>query len=53
LIDFIKELLISKGITYLIVVTNRLSKSTIFVPLPNIRIETVVQAFIKYVVAYY
>jgi hypothetical protein len=35
------------------VVTNRLSKGAIFVPLLDIKIETVVQKFIERVVAYY
>jgi hypothetical protein len=41
-IDFIKGLLNSNSITYLIVVTDHLSKSLIFIPLPNIKIEIVV-----------
>ena len=40
--DFIKGLLTSEGMTYLIVVTNRLSKGSIFILLPNIKTETVV-----------
>jgi hypothetical protein len=35
------------------VVTDRLSKDVVFVPLANTETETVVQAFITYVVAYY
>ena len=51
--DFIDGLPISKGITCLIVVTDQLSKGSIFIPLPNTKTETVARAFIRHVVAYY
>jgi hypothetical protein len=35
------------------VVTDRLSKGLIFIPLPDIKTETVVQAFLRHVVVYY
>ena len=39
--------------TSLMVVTDRLSKGAIFVPLPDTKTETVVQKFIERVVAYH
>ena len=39
--DFIEGLLVSEGMTCLIVITNRLSKGLIFVLLPNTKIEIV------------
>jgi hypothetical protein len=51
--DFIEGLPASEGKTCLMVVTDRLGKGSIFIPLPNIKTETVVQAFIRYVVAYH
>lgn len=51
--DFIEGLLTSDGMTCLMVVTNRLSKGSIFVPLPDIKTETVVRAFLRHVVAYH
>jgi hypothetical protein len=51
--DFVKRMLESDGITSLIVITNRLSKGTIFVPLLDTKTETVVRKFIERVVAYY
>ena len=41
-IDFVEGLPESDGITSLMVITDRLSKGTIFVPLPDIKTETVV-----------
>jgi transposase InsO family protein len=52
-IDFIEGLPGSEGMTCLMVVTDRLSKGSIFIPLPDTKTETVVQAFIRYVVAYH
>ena len=52
-IDFIEGLPESESMTCLMVVTDRLGKGSIFVPLPDIRTETVVRAFIKHVVAYH
>ena len=52
-IDFIDGLPNSQGKTSLMVVTDRLSKDVVFVPLANTETETVVQAFITFVVAYY
>lgn len=51
--DFVEGLPKSEGITSLIVVTDRLSKGTIFIPLPNTTTNTVVQKFIERVVAYH
>jgi len=39
--------------TSLMVITDRLSKGTIFVPLPDTKTETVVRKFIERVVAYH
>jgi transposase InsO family protein len=51
--DFIEGLPVSEGMTCLLVVTDRLSKGSIFIPLPDIKTETVVRAFIRHVVAYH
>ena len=51
--DFIEGLPSSDGMTCLMVVTDRLSKGVIFIPLPDIKTETVVRAFLRYVVAYH
>lgn len=52
-INFVEGLLESEGMTCLIVVTDRLGKGSIFVPLPDIKTETVVQGFLRNVVAYH
>lgn len=52
-IDFITDLPESEGCTILLVVTDRLSKDIVLVPLPDMSTETLVQAFIKHVVAYH
>jgi len=51
--DFIEGLPTSKGMSCLMVVTDRLSKGAIFIPLPDIKTETVVRAFLSQVVAYH
>ena len=51
--DFVEGLPESDSITSLMVITDRLSKGTIFVPLPDIKTETVVRKFIEHVVAYH
>jgi transposase InsO family protein len=51
--DFIDGLPISEGMTCLMVVTDRLSKGSIFIPLPDTKTETVARAFIRHVVAYH
>ena len=51
--DFIEGLPTSEGMTCLMVVTDRLSKGSIFIPLPDIKTETVVRAFLRHVVAYH
>ncbi|KAF7572877.1 hypothetical protein PtrM4_077820 [Pyrenophora tritici-repentis] len=52
-IDFIDGLPESDGKKSLMAVTDRLSKDVVFIPLANTETETVVQAFITYVVAYH
>jgi hypothetical protein len=52
-IDFVDGLPESEGMSSLMVVTDRLSKGSVFVPLPNTQTETVVQKFIERVVAYH
>ena len=51
--DFIEGLPTSEGMSCLMVVIDRLSKGAIFIPLPDIKIETVVRAFLSQVVAYH
>ena len=51
--DFVEGLPESEGMTSLMVVTDRLSKGAIFIPLPNTTTDTVVQKFIERVVAYH
>lgn len=51
--DFITDLPESEGCTILLVVTNRLSKDIVLIPLLNMDTKTVVWAFIRHVVAYY
>jgi transposase InsO family protein len=51
--DFIEGLPVSEGMTCLMVVIDRLGKGSIFIPLPDIKTDTVVRAFIRYVVAYH
>jgi len=46
-IDFITDLPISDGCTYIMVVTDRLSKSVVFEPCPDITIKTVVEKFLR------
>ena len=43
----------SEGMTSLMVITDRLGKGAIFVPMPNTKTETVVRRFIERVVAYH
>lgn len=52
-IDFVEGLPESEGMSSLMVVTDRLSKGAIFVPLPDTKTETVVRRFIERVVAYH
>jgi transposase InsO family protein len=52
-IDFVEGLPNSDSMTCLMVVTDRLSKGSIFIPLPDTKTETVVQAFLRHVVAYH
>jgi hypothetical protein len=51
--DFIINLPESRGCTYLMVITDRLSKDVVLAPLPNLETETVAWAFIEKVVAYH
>ena len=51
--DFVEGLPESEGMTSLMVITDRLSKGAIFVPLPDTKTETVVRKFIERVVAYH
>ena len=51
--DFVEGLLESEGMTSLMVITNRLSKGAIFVPLLDTKTETIVRKFIKRIVAYH
>lgn len=51
--DFIVDLPHSNGFQHLMVVTCRLSKDVILIPLPNLETETVADAFIGKVVAYH
>jgi hypothetical protein len=52
-IDFITRLPKSKGCTILLVVTNRLSKDLVLIPLSSIDTEIVAKKFIERVVSYY
>jgi hypothetical protein len=51
--DFVTDLPLSNGYRNLMVVTHRLSKDVILIPLPNLEVETVADAFLKQVVAYH
>ena len=51
--DFITDLPPSDGARNLMVVTDRLSKDVILIPLPDLETSTVVKAFIRYVVSYH
>jgi len=51
--DFITELPESNGCTNLMVVTDRLSKDPVFVPIPDLKTDTVVQAYFTHVLAYH
>jgi transposase InsO family protein len=51
--DFVTDLLLSDGYWNLMVVTDRLSKDVILIPLPNLEVETVANAFLEQVVAYH
>jgi len=51
--DFIVGLPESEGCTNLMVITDRLSKDVVLIPLPDIEVPTVVDAFIRFVVAYH
>lgn len=51
--DFITGLLESEGCTNLMVITDRLSKGVVLIPLLDIEALTVANAFIRYVVVYY
>jgi hypothetical protein len=52
-IDFITRLPESKGCTILLVVTDRLSKDLVLIPLSSIDTEMVAKKFIEQVVSYY
>ena len=52
-IDFITNLPLSNGYQNLIVVTNCLSKDIILIPLLKLEVETVANAFLERVIAYY
>jgi hypothetical protein len=51
--DFVTDLALSDGYRHLMVVTDRLSKDIILIPLPNLEVETVANAFLERVVAYH
>jgi IS30 family transposase len=51
--DFITDLPLSDSYRNLMVVTNRLSKDVILIPLPNLEVETVNDAFLERVVMYH
>jgi hypothetical protein len=51
--DFITRLPISDSCTILLVITNKLLKDLILIPLSRIDIELVAKKFIKRVVSYY
>ena len=52
-IDFIEGLPESDSCTNLLVITDRLSKDVILVPLKDITAETVAENFVRYIIAYY
>jgi hypothetical protein len=45
--DFVTDLPLSNGYRNLMVVTHRLSKDVILIPLPNLEVETVADAFLN------
>ena len=51
--DFITDLPESDGNRHLMVVTDRLSKDVILIPLHDLTINTVVNAFVTHVTAHY
>jgi transposase InsO family protein len=51
--DFVTDLPLSDGYRNLMVVTDRLSKDVILIPLPNLEVETVADVFLERVVAYH
>jgi hypothetical protein len=51
--DFVTDLALSDGYWHLMVVTDRLSKDVILIPLPNLEVETVANAFLEQVVVYH
>lgn len=51
--DFITKLPASKGCTNVLVITDRLSKDVIFIPMKEITTETVAWAFIRYHLPYH
>jgi hypothetical protein len=51
--DFITDLPLSDGYRNLMVVTDCLSKDVILIPLPNLKVVTVANAFLERVVAYH
>jgi transposase InsO family protein len=51
--DFVTDLPLSNGYRNLMVVTDCLSKDVILIPLPNLEVETVADAFLELVVAYH
>jgi hypothetical protein len=51
--DFVTDLPLSNGYQNLMMVTDRLSKNVILIPLPNFEVETVADAFLERVVAYH
>jgi hypothetical protein len=51
--DFVTDLPLSDSYRNLMVVTNHLSKDVILIPLPNLEVETVNDAFLERVVMYH
>ena len=51
--NFIVTLPESKGYSNIIIITNRLSKDVLLTALLNLKIETVIQSFIKNVFLFY
>jgi hypothetical protein len=45
--DFVADLSLSDGNRNLMVVTDRMSKDVILIPLPNLQVETVANAFLE------